>query len=182
MKQIHLSRQLLPYFLMIWCLISGSVLASTVVAKKSGVKVKSETKGGKVLLKMEKGQSLESLARKGMYWKVKLDSGDIGYVSVLKVKRKSGSSKGLAKAIRAAAKEGRDSDGDDSLNVRSRSAVMGVRGLDESEETAYAGNVKPNLRMVYSMEDRVVSGSSIGKLENLVMQEVNARFKKKEAN
>ena len=160
---------------------SGMALAATVVAKSSGVKVKSEPRGGKTLTKLKKGQSLETTERKGMYWKVKLPSGETGFVSVLKVKRKSGTSKGLAKAIRAAAKSGR-SNAEDGANVRSRSAVMGVRGLDESEETAYAGSVKPNLRMVYAMEDRIVSNRSVSRIEKSVMKEVEWLYKKRQEN
>ena len=155
------------------CLVSGAGFSASLVAKRSKVKVKSKPKGGDVIKVLKKGDQVESLGRKGMYWKVKVGGGKIGYVSVTKVKRQAGTSKGLAKAIRAAAKDGRDKS-DEVVSARSRSAVMGVRGLDESEDTAFAGNVKPNLRMVYKMEDRPANLKKIDSLGNMVMNEVES--------
>ena len=153
------------------CLVPMTAYSASLVAKRAKVKVKSKPKGGSVVTVLKKGEEVESLGRKGMYWKVKVAGGKIGYVSVTKVKRQAGGSKGLAKAIRAAAKDGRDKS-DEVVSARSRSAVMGVRGLDESDETAFAGNVKPNLRMVYKMEDRATSFKKIDKLGDMVMGEV----------
>jgi hypothetical protein len=56
---------------------------------------------------------------------------------------------------------------------------MGVRGLDESGETSFAGNVKPNLRQVYVMEDRIVEQKSLDDLAGLVAKEMEARAEKK---
>ena len=68
----------------------------------------------------------------------------------MKVTKISESSQsGLSNILRQAVQE-RVADG--VSNSRQRSTVMGVRGLDESDEMAFAGNVKPNLRMVYNLE------------------------------
>jgi hypothetical protein len=49
---------------------------------------------------------------------------------------------------------------------------MGVRGLDESKDTAMAGNIRPDLRAVYRMEDRVVANTRVDRLEQLVLKEI----------
>ena len=153
---------------------ASSALGVQVAAKRNGVKVTKEAKkSSSVVTTLKKGDTLEAIERKGLYWQVKTSGGESGFVSVLKVKRMAGSGGGIAQAIRAASEDGR-SDGDEVENTRTRSAVMGVRGLDESDETQYAGNAKPNLRLVYQMEDHHVSKKSIERLENLVMKELES--------
>ena len=153
-------------------MIATAATALTVTAKKDGVKVTKEaSKSSDVLKTLKKGESLDALERKGLYWQVKVDGDATGFVSILKVKRGSAASGGIAEAIRAASEEGR-ADGDNIENTRTRSAVMGVRGLDESSETQYAGNAKPNLRLVYQMEDRRVPKKRVQKLESQVMKEL----------
>ena len=155
---------------------------SMVVAKKDGVTVTAEaSKDSKVIRTLTKGAAIQTVERKGMFWKVKVDGAD-GFVSVMNVERQAGGESGsIAKAIQSAAAEGREKE-DASGGQRARSAVMGVRGLDETEETAGAGNVKPNLRMIYLMEDRVVSPQKIKSLENMVMKEVETLAVKQERN
>lgn len=151
------------------------VLGAQVTAKKDGVEVYADAaKSAKVLVTLKKGESLESADRKGMFWQVKTSNGKTGYVSVIAVNRSAETNGGLAKAIQAAAKEGRA--GSEVSNARSRSAVMGVRGLDENEETSFAGNVKPNMRRVYAMEDRKPSEESIESIGRSVMKEIESRM------
>ena len=132
-------------------LTTVSFAASQLSAKKDGVKVLAEPKGDAAVLKeMKKGDVLDGSERKGMYWEVSVD-GKKGFVKVLDVGMKSETKSGLSNMLNAAVKEGREAS--EVKNSRSRSTVMGVRGLDDTNETAFAGNVKPNLSMVYSMED-----------------------------
>ena len=162
--------------------LCGHSYALSVSAKKDGVKVTKEAKkSSEVITTLSKGQKLEALERKGLYWQVKLDSGALGFVSILKVKRSADSAGGIAEAIRAASEEGR-AEGDEVENTRTRSAVMGVRGLDESDETQYAGNAKPNLRLVYQMEDRRVPQKRVQKLEAQVMRELEMIASKRGQN
>ena len=155
-----------------------AAMAAGVVAKKDGVKVLGEPKkGATVLMTLNKDQPVESIERQGMYWKVKTSSGAEGYVSVLKVKKQADAGGGLSQAIQAVAHEGRDSD--DVENTRARSAVMGVRGLDESDETSFAGNAKPNMRLVYAMEDRRVTTKRLNALEAAINAEVEAVARKR---
>ena len=49
---------------------------------------------------------------------------------------------------------------------------MGVRGLAQDEDTEFAGNVKPNLRAVYFMEDAFVSEKQLEGLGDLVFAEI----------
>lgn len=152
--------------------LSSPSWALKVSAKKDGVKVHAEaSKKSSVVATLSKGESIDAIERKGLYWQVKTSAGEEGYVSVLRVKRQSGGESGIAQAIRAASEDGR-ANGDEVENTRSRSAVMGVRGLDESQETQYAGNTKPNLRLVYQMEDRRVSTKKISELERLIQKEL----------
>lgn len=154
-----------------------TAVASSVEAKKDGVEVfAAADKAAAVLTKLKKGESITSSERSGMYWRVKLQSGQAGFVSVLNVKVKSdGESGGLNNAIREAVKAGRSSGEQD--GSRSRSAVMGVRGLDDTSDTAMAGAVRPNLRAVYLMEDIDVSQEKLDQQADLVNREIEHRLK-----
>jgi hypothetical protein len=148
-------------------------MASVVAAKKDDVSVlKDASRKASVLTKLKKGEELQAIERKGMYWKVKYEAGE-GYVSVLKVRRKASGSKSLSKAIRAAAQQARTTD--EVQGTRARSAVMGVRGLSDSDTVASAGNVSPNLRVIYQMEDDVVSDAQIEELGDAIFSEVEKR-------
>jgi len=149
------------------------VYAASVEAKKDGVQVLAAPQNkAEVLSTLNKGDAVTAKERKGMYWEVDM-GGKTGYVSVLAVAHKPGDGGSLSKAIRNAVSKDRPTD--QTANARARSAVMGVRGLDESGQTAFAGNVKPNLRLVYGMEDRQVSRDAIENIEKSVMTEVAAK-------
>ena len=156
--------------------IASTAIGASVEAKKDGVEIYATAdKGAAVLQKLKKGESVASGERSGMYWKVKLAGGQAGFVSVLNVKSKTdGESGGLNNALREAVKAGRSS-GDD--GSRSRSAVMGVRGLDDTGDTAMAGAVRPNLRAVYLMEDIEVSQEKLDQQAELVNREIERRLK-----
>lgn len=170
------TRQLLGALLF---LAAPVALGAQVTAKKDGVEVLAEAStGARVVSTLKKGDVLESMERKGMFWQVKTKSGKTGYVSILVVNRDaSAGSGGLSKALQAAAQEGRE--GNDVTNARSRSAVMGVRGLDESSETEFAGNVRPNMRRVYAMEDRKVNTEGLQSLQTSLLSEIEARAAKR---
>ena len=179
--KVHMKLKMMVLSLACWFFGASAFGQSMVVAKKDSVTVTAEpSKDGKVLKSLAKGTPMEALERKGMFWKVKVD-GVEGFVSVMSVERQQGGEGGsIAKAIQNAAAEGREKE-DASNGQRARSAVMGVRGLDETEETAGAGNVKPNLRMVYLMEDRMVSTKKLKSLEDMVMKEVETLATKRES-
>lgn len=152
--------------------LSPSLWAAPVAAKKDGVAVTTEAKkDSAVLLELKKGEVLEAGDREGMFWKVKTKDGKAGFVSVMMVQRQAGDESGLASALRDEALKARqNNDGSDSS--RARSAVMGVRGLDETKDTAMAGNIRPDLRAVYRMEDRNIASARIERIENLVQKEI----------
>ncbi len=163
--------RLQPLFILL-VLFMGSVSYSAALlsAKSDAVKVLAQpSKTAPVLIKLAKGDVLESLERKGLFWKVKTDTGTIGYVAFSDVSRQAEDASSLAQAIRNAALESRDMD--KVKSARARSSVMGIRGLDESEETASAGSVRPNLRLVYDMEDRIPKREEIDRIANLVQAE-----------
>lgn len=146
--------------------------------KQGGAQVLAEpNQNGKVIKDLKDGETVESGDRKGMYWEVKLADGTKGFVSVIKVKRAVGGSDGssLSDALRSKVKEGRQED--EVANARTRSTVMGVRGLDESGDTAFAGNARPNMRMVYQMEDRQVDPKAVEKLGSQVTSELENKLK-----
>ena len=146
-----------------------------VVAKRPKVKIfSSNSKKSAVVATIKKGQTLVSKERKGMFWSVQYGKGKKGYVSVLSVKPKKGGGGGLANALRTAVQASRSDD--DGANVRSRSAVMGVRGLDESSDAEFAGNVKPNLRMVFNMEAINISQRRIDQLGDSIAEEIEAKM------
>jgi hypothetical protein len=149
--------------------------AASVEAKKDGVKVfDAPSTSGKEIATLNKGESAESEDRQGMYWSVKV-GGKAGFVSVMQVNRKQGEPSSLSNAIKSAVKQGRAAD--DPATARGRSAVMGVRGLDDSDETAFAGNVKPNLRMVFQMEDLQLGPKRVEALGELVFAEIDKKSK-----
>jgi hypothetical protein len=157
-------------------LFAVTASAAGLVAKKSGVKVTAQPKpGAEVVGTLGKGDAVQSVARKGMFWQVELADGNEGYVAVFHVKRQTGSSGGLSDAVRQAAQETRE-EGDDVSSTRMRSAVMGVRGLDESSNTALAGNVTPNLPLVYKMEDRKVASERVESLQQRIQHEIRKRI------
>lgn len=152
--------------------VHSGLWAAPVAAKKDGVPVTAEAKkDAAVLVELKKGEVLEAGDREGMFWKVKTKDGKAGFVSVMLVQRQAGEDSNLASALRDEALKARqNNDGSDS--TRARSAVMGVRGLDESKDTAMAGNIRPDLRAVYRMEDRVVANARVDRLEQLVLKEI----------
>ena len=152
-----------------------------IIAKKGAVLYSKPSKKSLAMTKIDPGTKLEADSRNGLYWKVEY-MGEDGYVSVLKVTRASGNSTGgISQIIREQAKEGR-SNGTDIENSRARSAVMGVRGLDESTTVGSAGSTKPNYRLVYKMEDRVVRKKALVRLEQHILDELQriaSRIEKK---
>ena len=161
-------------------LFNTSVLAATLQAKKSGVKITAKAKkNSKVLATLKKGDKVTKISRKGMYWKVKSNSGQVGYVSVMKVKRLASEESSISSSIRQVSKSTRP-DEDQQAGARSRSSVMGVRGLAESDSSLYAGNVRPNMRLVFAMEDRDISYKEINKIASAVEAEVEQKVASRE--
>lgn len=149
---------------------ASSALAGDVEAKKNGVKIYSEaSKKSSVVKTLKKGETVEFVERKGMYWQVKANGGK-AFVSVMDVKKAPESNSNLSDAIRSVVKDGRSTD--DVAGQRSRSAVMGVRGLDEDDTVSFAGDTRPNLRSVYAMEDFTVGQAKVDKLGELVFAEL----------
>ncbi len=153
--------------------ISTRALAGSVEAKQDGVQVTAAPdKGAPVVHTMKAGEVVDSTERKGMYWQVKVPGGKSGFVSVLQVKVKASDSDGgaISGAIRDAVQNGRATS--DGANARARTTVMGVRGLDETNDTSYAANARPNLKAVFSMEDTKVPAAQIEGLSEKVFEEI----------
>lgn len=152
--------------------LSSLAYAKSVEAKRDGVDVlSSPDKNAPVLQKLKKGESLPSKERKGMYWEVRLKNGKSGFVSILNVNHKA-EENGISEAIRASIKEGRSTG--EAEATRGRSAVMGVRGLDDND-TALAGNIRPNMRAVYGMEDIQISQKQLEAFSEEINKEIAQR-------
>lgn len=174
-RQIRLSLILISLSLAL-CSASAA-FANPLAAKQDGTQVTElPQNGSQVIAVLQAGEVVQSVARKGMFWQVKLQDGKLGYVSVTRVQRHRGEAASLSQAIRQAAVEGREA-GDDITTSRMRTAVMGVRGLDEDQDTAAAGNVKPNMDLVYRMEDRRVEQDRVGSLESRLQSEIEQRIR-----
>ena len=151
---------------------ASSGWATTLAAKKDGALVLKEArKDAPTLLTLKAGQTLDADTRSGMYWRVKLPEGGVGFISVLQVQHQASGDDSLQSELRnkalAARKESSEED-----NIRVRSAVMGVRGLAESQELASAGQLRPDTAAVYRMEDRTFAPERIVGLEALVQEEL----------
>jgi hypothetical protein len=156
-------------------LLAGRAAAADVEAKKDGVEVFADaTNKSAVVSTLKSGQSLPAGERKGMFWQVDLGGGKSGFVSVMAVKHKPDTNTDLAKAIKTVVKDGRQ---DESNEGRARSAVMGVRGLAADDDAGNAGDVRPNLRAVFKMEDTQVTQKKLDQVGDLVMAEIAAKAK-----
>jgi len=72
-----------------------------------------------------------------MFWEVKTADGKAGFVSIMKVNRKADAGgESLSNSLRKAIKDGRD-DKEEVNGSRSRSAVMGVRGLSPAKQPGW---------------------------------------------
>ena len=163
-------------FAIVALFLSGTSQAGQLVAAKPTVEIFSAgDKASAVLQTLKVGDTVAYTERKGMYWQVVTKDGKPGFVSVLAVKVKPEDKAGLNDAMREAVKNGRSQASAD--GGRTRSAVMGVRGLDDTSETGMAGSLRPNLHAVYAMEDFDQSVALIDEQAKIVLSEVEGRVK-----
>lgn len=157
------------------------------VKKKNTYLYKNSSKKSEKIRKLKKGYILNSSERKGRYWIINKEDcqGEgskneatsncfVYYKNVKKSKSVQNSSvaNALAKII-----QNKKAEAEDPVNTRGRSQVMGVRGLEEND-VSFIGNIRPNLRLVYSMETRKISENKMEKLESLIYKEIDALEKK----
>ncbi len=160
-------------FLIIFILFNYSILAfaDSVLFKKDTYLLKDSKKDTETKILIKKDSECDLDERKGMFYKVSCPEGD-GFIYFTAATRKMSSS-GLAETLKKVAIEARDNAANGvGENTRSRTAVMGVRGLSESNELSQISNMKADLKTVYQMEDRVVDENRINLLENLVHEEI----------
>lgn len=159
----------------LWVL-TVSASANPMTARNDNTNVTSEPQASsQVVATLRAGDQVQTIARRGMFWQVRTADGQEGFVAVTSLQRMSGNASNISQAIRQAAVENRD-EADDITTNRMRTSVMGVRGLDEDESTAAAGDVRPNMRMVYRMEDRWVEMQRLRSLEQHLHTEVEQRM------
>ena len=160
-------------------LVSLPALAREVEATLDDVKVyAAANRTAAVIASLAKGESLESKDRIGLYWEVVLKDGRSGFVNFSAVKQKKAhEGVNLSRALREVVQNHRNAE--DPANIRSRSTVMGVRGLQDSKEMSSAGNVRPNLRMVFNLEAYTVSRKSLEEVRRGVSAEIAEKLKAK---
>ncbi len=165
-------------FILVWG-SQTSLEAATMTAKKDGVPILAQAKRDALVIReLKKGELLEASEREGMFWKIVMKDGNSAYVSALQVERKVDEDNGIQTALRKSALEARAAGDDDGKSARARSAVMGVRGLDESKDLASAGSVRPDYQAVYRMEDRIVSAKRLDKLNQELQAEIEKNLNK----
>ncbi len=157
--------------------IASSVFAKEVEATADNVQIlAAANRSAAVVGTLSKGESVSSKDRIGMYWQVTTKDGKDGFVSFTSVKaKKEQESASLSGALRDAVQEHRDEN--DPSNVRARSTVMGVRGLQESKEVGFAGNVRPNLRLVYNLESFPLNKQKVDAIGTSVQAEIARKMK-----
>jgi hypothetical protein len=162
------------YTSLVLLLAPGAVFAGVLIAQKPAVAIYSAAdKASSVLVTLNAGDTVTYSERSGMYWQVLTKDGKPGFVSVLAVKVKPEEKVGLNDAMREAVKNGRSQSTAD--GGRTRSAVMGVRGLDDTSETGMAGSLRPNLHAVYAMEDMNLAPELVEDQAKLVMDEIELK-------
>ena len=180
MKLLRISKPMLcgAALFAVVALVAPRAFAAAVVAKADGVSVFAEASDkSAVVATMKSGQVLPAVERKGMFWQVKTSDGKLAFVSILKVNHKpDAGADSFANAVRKAVKDGRDA-GEETDANRARSAVMGVRGLKPSEASEAAANTKPNMRMVYEMEDRIVAKERVAGIGDEIVAEIERKAK-----
>lgn len=161
-------------FFMAW-IIPAVAFGGTLEAQKDNVEVyASAQKTAAVVAKLKKGDTISSGERSGMYWQVKTKDGKDGFVSVLAVRAKANEKADLNDAMREAVKKGRSSATAD--GERTRTSVMGVRGLDNTSDTGMAASLRPNTHAVYAMEDFEIPKDRIERQAELVQAEIEGRM------
>ena len=164
----------LQIFIIATLLLSGPDAQSltALVAKSDGVPVLGEARRDALVLKtLKKGESIQADDRAGMFWKTKLPDGSLAYVAVMSVERQVGEESRIQTALRKTALDARGAS-DRHVEVRTRSSVMGIRGLGESGDIGNAGNLRPDFRAVYAMEGRSVSVKRMIRLDAEVRKEI----------
>ena len=145
--------------------------------KRNGIKVYLQpNESSPVLCSLEKKTLVSVEERSGIFWKVpKVCSGrhELGYIKMVDVFRIPIVDDKASQVIQNALAKDRDSMESTIARQRSSNAVMGVRGLDDGEnDLDSAGNLTPDLKSVYSMEDRQVNENDIRKIEKGIHNEL----------
>lgn len=154
-------------FAMAW--FGTEAFALDLIVKKETAAYSEASSKSTKLSPLAVGTKLEGGERLGMYWSVKLD-GRLVFVKVLDVQAAAPNKSFVNGIVRP------KSASSDGLEDRQRTSVMGVRGLAPDDDMANAGNVRPNLRAVFVMEeDASPSPAKVIKLQGAVMSEIEAK-------
>jgi hypothetical protein len=129
----------------------------------------------KTLETLAQGSSVAGLEKKGLFWKVKTPKGTTGFVMVTKVGVPGDEGSKLQGAMRSLLIQRQAADGSgESARLRSKNAVMGIRGLD-SDDLSRVGHLRPNYGALSQLESLEVDPRVVDQLAQDVLNEASAR-------
>ena len=166
-----------------WCVFPTQGYADWVQPKKDGVKVyESPSASSGTLQTLPKDKQLQTRHRYGSFWAVDLEENKSGYVRILEMQKVvSPNSAALKAAAEQKLKTTSIQDETSSVRQRSSSAVMGLRGLSDDEDSGERANLRPNLKALRKMEERVLNQSKVEKLQAAIFLEIEMLEKGKNA-
>lgn len=143
-----------------------AAFAFELTPKKAGVSLRAKpTVDGPVVKVLQGNERLKVTSKSGLYWAVTLGA-DKGFVlssevQPLRSNEESNVRSGFKSAIQ----------GNKGNQKRTRSAVMGIRGLDDAEEISNKSGDRNNPNATQKMESRPISKDSLNRLEESVNKE-----------
>lgn len=156
----------------IFILVSSPSLAAEVsleVKKDKTNAYEQASASSNVVASFPKGELLQGVSRKGMFWQVELSaSKQKAYVKALDVRKKLSEQR-----IQALTSNQVDDSVDGS---RARTAVMGVRGLDSSDTLSGASMAVPDMDRIRDLDRLQVSPDRLIDLELRIQREVEMRM------
>ena len=157
--------------------VEEALADATIATRTAGVRLfdKPNLKSN-VLASLDDGVQLTGLEKKGLFWKVRLADGATGFVMITQVDSGTeGTGLRLQSAMRSLLKQRRgDGDAEESVRLRAKNAVMGIRGLDAGD-LSEVGNLRPNYRDLEMLESLEVPQQAVDKLASDVLTESMTR-------
>lgn len=141
-------------------------LAFDLSPKKAGVSLRAQPAADAAVVKVLQGnERLKVTSKSGLYWAVTL-GGEKGFVLSSEVQpARSQDDSNVRSGFQSAVQGNKDSP------KRTRSAVMGIRGLDDAEEISNKAGDRNNPNATQKMENRPISKDSVNRLEDAVTKE-----------
>jgi hypothetical protein len=165
----------LAFLPIVTVLLHGQAWADALIVRADSTPLLAEPKlKADVVATLASGERLEGLERSGLFWRARGPSGVEGYVVVSKVQAPQTGTAKLKGVLRSVLSEKQSADGE-SPRLRSKNAVMGIRGLSGGDDLSSVSNLRPNLSELERLEALNVKPSQVRKLQAAVLKEADAR-------